>query len=66
MNFELLNFNKKNKLHGYQEWYFNTEMIYQSDDFENTFIGFRGNFKNGIAYGYHERHQIKETLYWIS
>ena len=50
MDKEIYNKNDKNRLHGYQEWY------WKSND--SSKIYFRGNAFRGLAIGYHEIHDI--------
>ncbi len=54
MNKNIRTYNTKGEYHGYQEWYWKSDVLI-----------FRGNWKNGNAVGYSDWHNIKETLYHI-
>ena len=51
---DIINTNNKGKLHGYNEWYWNSGKL-----------RFKGNFKNNFVIGYHEWHIYKQTSYKI-
>lgn len=50
---DIRNYNEKQELHGYQEWYI-INILYN-----------RGNFKNDDEIGYEEWHYFKETNFYI-
>lgn len=54
MNKEIKQFNYKNQLHGYQEWYY-----------INNNPRLKGNFKNNRPVGYVELHYYKQTYFYI-
>ncbi len=49
----IINYNHKSTRHGYQEWYWFDELT------------LRGNYKNDSRIGYVERHELKETTFYI-
>jgi len=51
----IYNYNTKNELHGYQNWYFR----------DSNKLYFRGNYKNDRYIGYNESHNWKITRYNI-
>ena len=53
MNKVIINKNKKEELHGYQEWCLN-DIIYH-----------KGNYINSNRIGYAEWHSVKHTRYYI-
>ena len=60
-NKDILNFNKNNQSHGYQEIYSGKNGIYNNI---NKLI-FRGNYYNENQIHYIERHWCNETEYYI-
>ena len=49
------NINNKNQLHGYNEKYWNNNLL----------LWIRGNFKKNLSVGYTESHYYKQTRFYI-
>lgn len=62
MNKDIINKNSKGELNGYQERYFNDNILH----YKNNSLNVRGNFKNGLVINYCEYHFFnKRTEYNI-
>ena len=53
MKTDIYNYNTKGKLHGYQEGYYLTKILY------------RATYKNNLHVGYSEWHGMQETIFCI-